>query len=189
MIPAGHQYAVSELAKLELSAARRLELARMFDITGWIRPALADIILKRSPKKLRSITNDDRQRMTEDAYIAIAKALEAIQVERGYLALRPPPLQISPSCRTHAACQVVWPKIWFDLVAPRILNRVEPVPITDLPWIIRGIPSGKMEILCLLDTARAFENNSVLQCEEIFVDQVTEVIKEMYFGRHTVVQE
>jgi len=66
---------------------------------------------------------------------------------------------------------------------------VEPVPITDLPWIIYGIPSGKIEILCLLNTARAFKNNLVLQCKEIFIDQVTEVIKEMYFGRHTVVQE
>ena len=51
MIPAGCQYAVSELAKLELSAAWQLELARMFDITGQICPALADIILKRSPKE------------------------------------------------------------------------------------------------------------------------------------------
>ncbi|KAJ7717147.1 hypothetical protein B0H16DRAFT_1898058 [Mycena metata] len=92
-IKPGKTYAISVLENMALPASRRLELAGMFTIADWVRPAVKNIL----NKKLSSLTDLDIRAMGWKVYSILVKAKEALDAEARRVAFVPPSMAKDPA--------------------------------------------------------------------------------------------
>jgi hypothetical protein len=129
-ITAARSYAISVLEQLNLAASRRLQLAGMFTIEDWVKPAVADIL----DTKFCLLTDVDVGAMGLKVYSILTKAKEKLEEETRRTAFVPPQMAADPSweCETHGSCLAVWPKLWFDQIGRELLHANKPMKLKEI---------------------------------------------------------
>lgn len=129
-IDEGMAFAIHELDNLTkfLGPARRLQLARMYSIYSWVRPAITLLIL--GDFTFRNLSDDELHQITLKVYSITVRAREAMEQERKLIAAFPPRLAFERSweCTAHETlCCVVWKAFWSKKVAKKLLNAKDPM--------------------------------------------------------------
>jgi hypothetical protein len=128
-------FKLSEYREPHLKAVDRLNLARLYEIPSFIRPAF--VSLCRITLKISDLPYIDIQKIGLPAFSVLAKVKEAINEERQIIAYHAPSvdsLPISDECNdlTHSTvCLRVWRKEWWSKIGRGIL---QPVPIFALDF-------------------------------------------------------
>lgn len=150
---AGTKYAIHGLDNLmdPLAPARRLELARQFQIREWIAPAVQ--ILMNTP--LMSISIDNRTRIGHNILLLFAEAREALELKRKLLSAVPPNIPedypLTVWCESHSRCIKVWDDIWFRTISRALLHPQTPLPFDDAISFITQTPHPGMRSECKQD--------------------------------------
>ena len=137
-------WATSRLEELNLTPARRLQLARMYIIPHWIAPAMQQLI--HAP--LADISVSEAECLGLQVYMIIAKAHERIEVERKSIGAVAPGLSLAPStaCSVtkHSTCKDIWAQVWWNKVAYRILHPTNPLHLSAVFDHVTGLsdPQG-----------------------------------------------
>ena len=159
LVAEGRKWAIKRLDQLAppLTAPRRIELARMYEIEAWIQPAVQELLARNEAgKRIRTITDDEIIQMGAKAYSVIAKSFERLQEERVLIAYTPLPLTKSPDCnRNHDTCIKSWHDGWVTHVGRGLLSPKDAVPLSKLPNLIRGIYFTDLDYCCKIDTLSA----------------------------------
>ena len=151
MVSSGVAYATHYLDHMHMQPARRIELARMFSIHDWIRPAMSALL----NTELVNLGDADQQRLGQKVYSILAKARERLERERKLVAAMPPPMSIAESweCHSHDQCRTVWKDVWWRVIAREILHPTKPLAFSEAPDFIartdfRGMtPSCKQDMV------------------------------------------
>ncbi|KIO02198.1 hypothetical protein M404DRAFT_28110 [Pisolithus tinctorius Marx 270] len=129
MIENSIEWAISNLEKLDLSPAHKLELTRRYSIPEWIPHATQALVI--SP--LAVISKDDVSWLGLRVYSIIAKAWEMIECEQKTIAAVPPGLSLEPDpncpASQHQLCREAWIRFWWHKVARQLLHPTRPLPL------------------------------------------------------------
>lgn len=130
-IDEGVAYAVHHLENVFMPPSRHIQLARMFSVHDWVRPAI-EVMLR---SELSTISEDEANNLGVKVYSIIAKAREMLERERKLTAAYPPPITFDPSweCETHqTVCISIWRDFWWKKVAKQLLHPVKPLAFRDV---------------------------------------------------------
>lgn len=128
-------FKLSEYREPQLKAVDRLNLARLYEIPSFIRPAFASLC--RITVKISGLSSIDIQKIGLPAFSVLTKVKEAINEERQIIAYHAPgvdSLPIGEECNelTHGnVCLRVWKKEWWSKIGRGIL---QPVPMFALDF-------------------------------------------------------
>jgi hypothetical protein len=149
MVSSGVAYATHYLDSLDMRPARRIELARMFSIHDWVRPAVTTLLRM----EMADLSDVDQQQLGPRVYSVLAKAREKLERERKLVAAMPPPMKVAESweCRSHEQCKAVWKEVWWRVIAKEILHPTRPLPFSEAPDLIARTEFKGMTLSCKQD--------------------------------------
>ncbi|KAI6154588.1 hypothetical protein BKA82DRAFT_166266 [Pisolithus tinctorius] len=129
-------WAIAHLNQLNLSAVTKLELACKYTIPQWIPPSVCLLLLN----PLSAITEDEAYCLGIRVYSIIAKAHEALDMERHIIAAVPPGLSLPPlslcTPSQHSNCKDIWAHFWWQKIAHQLLHPYNPLPLNSLVQFI-----------------------------------------------------
>ena len=168
-IDEGVAYAVHHLENVFMPPSRRIQLARMFSVYDWVRPAI-EVMLR---SELSSISEDEANNLGVKVYSIIAKAREMLEREWKLTAAYPPPITFDPSweCETHQTmCILIWRDFWWKKVAKQLLHPVKPLAFRDVfEFVEKELKGPGLRASCrtsIIKEVRAmgFMDTSVTHC-------------------------
>ncbi|KAI6151526.1 hypothetical protein BKA82DRAFT_4100230 [Pisolithus tinctorius] len=113
---------VSRLWQID-NTVTKLELACKYTIPQWIPPSVRLLLLN----PLSAITEDEAYCLGIRVYSIIAKAHEALDMERHIIAAVPPGLSLPPSSlctpSQHSICKDIWARFWWQKIALQFIGE------------------------------------------------------------------
>ncbi|KAF9230040.1 hypothetical protein BU15DRAFT_84126 [Melanogaster broomeanus] len=181
MIENSITWAVNHLARLDLSPARKLQLARMYIIPAWIAPAIRQLMAL----PLASIAASDADNMGLVVYTIVARAHEATEKERKALAAVPPglALQPSPGCNAtrHVYCVSIWGRFWWLRVARSLLHPTRPLQFTSLLGYVAELPHPDgLNLQCKEAALAEMVESGALQVGEQIIEGAIAAVQSYY---------
>lgn len=156
-------YATHYLDLMHMQPARRIELARMFSIHDWVRPAMSALL----KTELVNLGDADQQMLGQKVYSTLAKARERLERERKLVAAMPPPMDIAESweCHSHDQCRAVWKDVWWRVIAKEVLHPTKPLPFSEAPDLVartdfKGMTPSCKEDMVAVVRAKGFQGEA-----------------------------
>lgn len=146
----GVDYAVGQLERVNLHAARCLELARRYGIAHWMDQTIHDLLLM--PLMAIIINNIPLAGLGVETFSAIACAKEAIEDNCHKVSVclpYPKDMDASPYCSDRNHCKAVWFTVWVHEICRLVhRNHVRYVPLCNLPDYFWSLPIIGMHADC-----------------------------------------
>lgn len=169
----GRDFAMRRLHTMEdsIPPALRLRLARLYNISSWITPAVKRLITT----ALQKYTDRDIEWLGSKTYVFLARARESYDALRKTIAFVGPDIDDikDKACKDHANCVKVWTEVWVFKIGKALLH---PRPVFALGFwgleeAIRELDLTGMTRACAEAAVERATTSQVLRAEDVFVDQ------------------
>lgn len=175
-IDEGTAFAIHHLEKEPMAAARRLQLARLFSIFDWVRPALKELILW---DIFLSLSDEQLEQVSLKVYSVITKARAAVEHERRLVAAVPPPMRFEVvwECRVHdTLCSNVWKGFWMKKVAKRLLHPSQPLAFDEIGEFVSKNDNDLTKMTPRCKDAMVEQMGEEAALTEIIIDGAVEAV-------------
>lgn len=134
-IPSGVSYAITALHGLLLPAPRRLEIARMYSIPDWVRPAVRRLLAC----PLGDLTDAEMNQIGIKVYSLLVQGRERMEAEMRWVAQVPPEMVKDHSwrCTDNKVCASAFKDFWWNKIGRKLLHPSVPSDYTQIPDLIQ----------------------------------------------------
>ncbi|TFK66805.1 hypothetical protein BDN72DRAFT_859596 [Pluteus cervinus] len=180
MAPDGVEFAFHHLNGLNLSPSRQLELGLQFDLHIWVFASVKSLLLI----PLDSLEKVDLDRIGFEVYVILMKGRERLAKERHLIATYPPVRSESThvGC-TIARCDRVWKEVWWMVIARRILHPKLPLPLRDIPDLVKVTTYASINKECLKASLLMIADSNAFQAEHMITESIVNSIIEYHATR------
>lgn len=183
IIPDGIRFAISGLNSHSLPASQLLELGGKYAIRSWVTASTLSLL----KQPLKDWSAEDLSRIPLQVYSLIAKAREAITIQRNLFACRPPsfPNSIhSSKCQwspnTIQACTTAWNDGWWKVVAKALVHPLTPLSIGDIPEHVPKKPFLGVSVECYDKIITYLRSSNAIHTEQAISEELLVLMLEYY---------
>lgn len=170
--------AIKELHSLYLPPTRRIEIARLYNVESWLKPAFRVLI----DVQLTSLEAEQVRQMGFGLYEILARGKERLELYRRSIAFVAPDMSFDEDdldwggCTRHQQCISAWKAYWWRHMARDLLHPDTPLALSDVhetlsKATVTGLADNcKAAILHKIDfdgTRRILERVVSLACSHI----------------------
>lgn len=151
-----------------ISPAKKIELARKFNVPQWIKPAFVALAY-RTPLQ---ITDEDIDLLGLTTYAILTKTHARIIRQRTLLSLAAPPMVHSEMCPSRYSCEAGWKEFWWTKVGRWLHHPDTPPRLTELSDHVGSIDMIMgVSMLCQQETVEKLRSMAALQKEIIIAEE------------------
>jgi hypothetical protein len=146
----------------DLTPALRMQMARQFNIIGWVEPAFRALVAN----PLSEMSADDAGCVGAYVVRLLASTRENLDLHRRALAFNTPPASCYMECPSEGYCTNAWSRVWWHSFGRRVLHPENPLTPREALAELQGARTEGMCTECLRKTI--LDNQSDTDVQELF---------------------